>query len=442
MEDGEIVVLRPDGLTFLDLDGRALDKHRQRIPWDPIMAEKGGYKHFMLKEIHEQPRAVRDTLLGRVVARVVVDPARGDRACRTTSWRAIESDGDRRLRHVVARRPRGQVPDRAPGRAPGRGRLRLRVPLPAPARRRPDAGRVHQPVGRDGRYAGRAARGQERAVLDRSAICNVQGSMLTREARGTIYTHAGPEIGVASTKAFTSQLVALTLLALKLGQVARHAWPTTTLRAIVRDLYHIPAQMEQYLADESQIEELAHDVPAPPRLPVPRPRRELPDRPRGRAEAQGDLLHPRRGLPGGRDEARADRADRRGDAGRGHRARTTRVFEKMLSNIEEVKARSGIVHRGDRRRRRRPGARRPTHVIRVPRDARAARAAVDGAPAAAAGLPHRAAARLRRGPAAQPGQERHGRVARPASRIDCSTNSRLRWASGSSGPRATAARAA
>jgi len=172
-------------------------------------------------------------------------------------------------------------------------------------------------------------------------ICNVPGSMLTREALGTIYTHAGPEIGVASTKAFTSQLVAVTLLALKLGQ-ARRRIADDRLQAIVRALYHIPAQMEQFLTDDSAIEELARTfqhhrdflylgrgVHYPIALEGALKLKEI-SYIHAEGYPAGEMKHGPIALI---DESMPIVAIAPHDS----------VFEKMLSNIEEVKARSGVV---------------------------------------------------------------------------------------------------
>ena len=193
-------------------------KPTQRVLWDPIMAEKAGYKHFMLKEIFEQPTAARETILGRVsqdTGRVFLEEMKITRG----RARRDRARHDSRVRHVVACRPRRQVPDRAARARAGRGRLRLRIPLPQSDRRRPNTLAVV--ITQSGETADTLAalREAKREGARSIAICNVVGSMATRETDGTVYTHAGPEIGVASTKAFTSQLVALYLLALRLGQV-------------------------------------------------------------------------------------------------------------------------------------------------------------------------------------------------------------------------------
>ena len=150
-------------------------------------------------------------------------------------------------------------------------------------------------------------------------IVNVVGSTIAREDDGGIYIHAGPEIGVASTKAFTSQVIALALLTLKLGAPAQHVG-----RAGPRDrrrrCEQLPEQVQAILDRAPEIEAIAEEFKRRDEFPVPRPRLQLPGGARRRAQAQGDQLHPRRGLSGGRDEARADRADRREDAGGVHRA--------------------------------------------------------------------------------------------------------------------------
>ena len=149
------------------------------------------------------------------------------------------------------------------------------------------------------------------------AICNVVGSMATRESEGTIHTHAGPEIGVASTKAFTSQLVALNLLALYLGQM-KGTLPEADARQHLDALVQLPKQMEQALKASGVGGRGRRPFLQPERLPVSRPRHQLPDCARRRAEAERNFVHPRRGLSGRRDEARADRAHRQQHAGREH----------------------------------------------------------------------------------------------------------------------------
>ncbi len=339
MEDHEVVVLRPDGPAFVDPAGVAVSKTPTRIPWDPIMAEKGGYKHFMLKEIHEQPRAVRDTLLGRVAlesAQVVMDEMNlGDEELRHVERMNIVACGTSWHAALVGKflleRLAGVVTD-----VDYASEFRYRRPLV-------DARTLTVTISQSGETADTLAGLREakaRGALT-LGICNVQGSMMTREARGTIYTHAGPEIGVASTKAFTAQLCALALLALRMGQ-ARGRVSSEEGRELVRALYHIPAQMEQYLADETRIQELARSyqqhrdflylgrgVNYPIALEGALKLKEI-SYVHAEGYPAGEMKHGPIALI---DEQMPVVVLAPHDA----------VFEKMLSNIEEVKARSGIV---------------------------------------------------------------------------------------------------
>ena len=339
MEDNEIVVLRPDGPTFMDADGNVVSREPQRVPWDPITAEKGGYKHFMLKEIHEQPRAVRDTLIGRVSlesSEILLDEANltdehlkaVERVCIVacgTSWHAALV-GKFMLERLA----------RIPVEVDYASEFRYRQPLI-------DEKLLPVFISQSGETADTLAalRYAKTDCPVTLGICNVQGSMLTREATGTIYTHAGPEIGVASTKAFTSQLTALALLALKMGQ-ARGTLPEEESREMIRALYHIPAQMEQYLDDDSEIQALAkvhqhysdflylgRGVNYPIALEGALKLKEI-SYIHAEGYPAGEMKHGPIALI---DEELPVVA----------LAPRDRVFEKMLSNIEEVKARSGIV---------------------------------------------------------------------------------------------------
>jgi glucosamine--fructose-6-phosphate aminotransferase (isomerizing) len=339
MEDGEIVVIRPDGPTFTDIEGQPIEKSPTRVPWDPIMAEKGGFKHFMLKEIHEQPRAVRDTLLGRISlesSQILMDEMglsdeqlrNVDRMCVIacgTSWHAGQIG-----KFLIERLARIPVDvDYA-------SEFRYRFPIT-------DERTLSVYISQSGETADtlaalREAKSRNSPTL---GICNVQGSMLTREAHGTIYTHAGPEIGVASTKAFTSQLVAITLLALKMGHV-RGELSEEKMMEVIKHLYHIPAQMEGFLNDEAPIIELAHryqhhrdflylgrGVNYPIALEGALKLKEI-SYIHAEGYPAGEMKHGPIALI---DEKMPVVAI----------APQDQVFEKMLSNIEEVKARSGIV---------------------------------------------------------------------------------------------------
>ena len=217
LADGDMAVLTPKGVTLTDFDGRPVQRTLQRILWDPIQAEKGGYKHFMLKEIFEQPRAIRDTTLGRIsldTGRVFLAEMKiADKTFREarnihiaacgTSWHAATAG-----KFMIERLAR------LPVEVDYASEFRYRDPIV-------DERTVGMLITQSGETADTLAAQREMIAKGAPtvAVCNVVGSMITREAHGTIYTHAGPEIGVASTKAFSAQLVALFLFAVHLAQV-------------------------------------------------------------------------------------------------------------------------------------------------------------------------------------------------------------------------------
>jgi glutamine---fructose-6-phosphate transaminase (isomerizing) len=252
--DGDVAVITPQGVRLIDFDGRHLERPIQHISWDPLMAEKGGYKHFMQKEIFEQPRAVRDTLLGRIsldTGKVFLDRMEITEkefqqfrqikiiAC-GTSWHAGQAG-----KFMIERL--AQVPVEVDYGS----EFRYRDPIL-------DDKTLVIAISQSGETADtlaavREARQKGARIL---GICNVVGSMLTRESNGTIYTHAGPEIGVASTKAFTGQLTAMILVALYLGRV-RGTLPEEKARALMQELSRIPHKMESILQHDAEYEELA-----------------------------------------------------------------------------------------------------------------------------------------------------------------------------------------
>jgi glucosamine--fructose-6-phosphate aminotransferase (isomerizing) len=252
--DGEVVVLTPQGVTLTDEGGRRLERAPQRITWDPVQAEKGGYRHFMLKEIHEQPTAVRDTLLGRFsldegevhleeLGAAAEELRRARRvlllAC-GTSWHAA----------LVGKFLLEQVSG-VPAEVDYGSEFRYRTPIVG-------EDTLAVAISQSGETADTLAAFREARAKGALpiAICNVQGSMLTREAAGTLLTHAGPEIGVASTKAFTSQIVALALLALHLGRL-RGTLSADRCRGLLESLSRVPHSMENALLASGRIDELS-----------------------------------------------------------------------------------------------------------------------------------------------------------------------------------------
>ena len=255
--DGEIAVLTKDAVRVTDFDGNAVEPVQQRITWDPIMAEKGGFKHFMLKEIYEQPRAVRDTVQGRIsldTGHVFLDEMKNISeadflrftsikiaAC-GTSWHAGLAG-----KYMIEQLARVNVDvDYA-------SEFRYRDPVL-------DEDTLLLVISQSGETADTIAAMREAKERGSKAlaICNVQGSMIMREADGTILTHAGPEIGVASTKAFTSQMIALYLLGLYLGQL-RGVLSEAQAKHHAQQLAELPVKLEHLLNESDDIEELAKE---------------------------------------------------------------------------------------------------------------------------------------------------------------------------------------
>ena len=252
--DEEMAVITPAGVEFTDYSGRAVSKKSTKVSWDPVMAEKAGYKHFMLKEIFEQPWAVKETVLGRAsqesgrvflheieipdqvlrqVERVVI------LAC-GTSWHSALVG--KFLFETLAR---------VPVDVDYGSEYRYRDPIVS-------ENTLAIVITQSGETADTLAalREAKKKGAKSIAICNVVGSMATRETDGTVYTHAGPEIGVASTKAFTTQIVALHLLAMYLGQIRGTLTPEAA-RPHIEGLAQLPLLLEKTLGCEHITEEIA-----------------------------------------------------------------------------------------------------------------------------------------------------------------------------------------
>lgn len=257
LEDGDMAVLTPSGVRLTDFEGRPVQRKLARIAWDPVMAEKGGYRHFMLKEIFEQPRAVRDTITNRIgqeSGRVFLDEMqispeqfRSFRDARIvacgTSWHAALV-GKFMIEKLA----------RLPVEVDYGSEFRYRDPLVGPETLTILISQSGETA--DTLAAQREAKGKGSPTL---AICNVMGAMMVREAAGALMTHAGPEIGVASTKAFTAQLAALFVLAMYLGQ-ERGKLDAAASRRLARELLMVPAKMERILSQYEAYDELAKNL--------------------------------------------------------------------------------------------------------------------------------------------------------------------------------------
>jgi glutamine---fructose-6-phosphate transaminase (isomerizing) len=252
--DEEMAIITRSGVQFTDYAGRAVSKTTQRVLWDPIAAEKGGHKHFMLKEIYEQPTAARDTILGRVSleqGRIFLpDLNISEEILRSLQKVTIIACGTSWHAGLVGKyliEALAQVPVEVDYGS----EYRYRNPIIA-------SNELAIVITQSGETADTLAalREAKRKGASSIAVCNVVGSMATREADGTVYTHAGPEIGVASTKAFTSQLVALQLLALYMAQV-RGTLGQAEIRRHIEELLQLPQIIEHAVKASAAMEKVA-----------------------------------------------------------------------------------------------------------------------------------------------------------------------------------------
>jgi len=250
LEDGEMAELTAEGARVETIGGDKVDRQPKRIDWSPVMAERGGYKHFMLKEIHEQPRAIEDTLRGRIdlnQAEVVAGEIGLDAelagkigrvyliACGTSHYATMAG------RHWIEQLAR------VPAVVELGSEVRYRSPVFTP-------GDLVVAVSQSGETADtlaavKAARAGGAKVL---AICNVLDSAIARISDGALYTHAGPEIGVASTKCFTAQLAALLLLSVYLGR-SRGTLSVERARAVLQALVEVSGGMRTVLGDAHRV---------------------------------------------------------------------------------------------------------------------------------------------------------------------------------------------
>ncbi len=256
LDEGEMVVITSDGVAVSDLDGTPVQKEVTSVTWSPSMAEKGGYRHFMLKEIFEQPRAVSDTLRGRFSiedGRVNLDEFGLSSAFLKdikkifivacgTSWHAGLA-GKYMIESLA----------RVPVEVDVASEFRYRRPLITPEH-------LMVVITQSGETADTLAAQREARRLGAKTltICNVVGSTSAREANAVFYTHSGPEIGVASTKAFLTQIISLYLLAIAMGQV-RGTLGTEESRELLGELLLMPGKIEKTLTTEEFIKTIAKD---------------------------------------------------------------------------------------------------------------------------------------------------------------------------------------
>lgn len=256
LEDGEMAIFTEQGMRFTDMAGAALTKQSKTITWSPLMAEKGGYKHFMLKEIYEQPRAVADTIAGRLQSEegdiYLEDLGLSDAQLQQLDKIFIIACGTSWHAGLVGKFYIEKLA-RIPVEIDIASEFRYRDPIVS-------ENSLTILISQSGETADtlaglREAKGKGGKTL---CICNVVDSSISRESDGVIYTHAGPEIGVASTKAFTTQLVALYQLALKLGRV-RGTLSAAQCREQVEALLTLPRKLEEALEIDEHIESISRE---------------------------------------------------------------------------------------------------------------------------------------------------------------------------------------
>jgi len=254
LEDEEMAVLRRDGYQITTLSGEAVQREPAHITWTPMMAEKGGYKHFMLKEIHEQPRVITDTVRGRIQGRnreVYLDDMGIDEAtlkkvkriCLVacgTSWHAALL-GKFMIEELC----------RIPCEVDLASEFRYRNPILSKQT-------LFTAISQSGETADTLAATEEatRKGAITLGICNVVDSSIARKCQGVLYTHAGPEISVASTKAFSTQVSALYLLSLYLGKIQRKV-PARAMEGYLTELKKLPLLVEDVLSREKAVEAIA-----------------------------------------------------------------------------------------------------------------------------------------------------------------------------------------
>jgi glucosamine--fructose-6-phosphate aminotransferase (isomerizing) len=360
LEDGDIADITAEGVRLSNLQGQPITRKPQTIHWDAVMAEKSGYKHFMLKEIYEQGLTVRDTFRGRVSleeGRVLLEDEFPAALAKSLPKVCLVACGTSYHAALVGRFWLEEL-----------GGIPCDVEIASEYRYRrssKEAGTLVVAISQSGETADTLAalRDAKAKGLPTLALCNAVGSTATRDAAYTLYTHCGPEIGVASTKAFTGQLTALFLLALYIGHSRGHLGPER-LAELLRALSHLPVSIREALDEASETEPLAHRFCHKTNFLYLGRHLNYPIALEGALKLKELSYIHAEGYPAGEmkhgpialiDENLPVVAI----------VTTSSIREKMLSNIEEVKARGGVViavaSRGDQ-----DVAKKVDHVLWVP----------------------------------------------------------------------------
>ncbi len=346
MRDGEMAVLSPEGISLRDFRGKEISFTPQEVQWSPEMAEKGGFRHFMLKEIYEQPRSLQEAIAGRISLDsedVILEEAKIPEealakierihivAC-GTSWHAALV-GKFLIEDLA----------RIPVEIDYGSEFRYRDPLV-------DRNSLVIAISQSGETADtlaavREAKAKNARIL---SICNVVGSMLSRESEGNLYIRSGPEIGVASTKAFTCQLAVLEILALYLARIRKKLQPAQSA-SIFSGLKRLPHCVEQILAQSASYEEIAKAIYRHNNFLYLGRGIHYPIALEGALKLKEISYIHAEGYPAGEMKHGPNALIDRNlpvvtlAARDPQNPRSVLRYEKMLSNIEEVRARDGII---------------------------------------------------------------------------------------------------
>jgi glutamine---fructose-6-phosphate transaminase (isomerizing) len=346
MRDGEMAILTQQGVAIQDFNGNELRYTPQEVDWSPEMAEKGGFPHFMLKEIHEQPRGLQDTIAGRISpdsSMVILDEA------------GLSEDIYAKIKriHIVACGTSWHAALVGKFLIEDLARVHVEVDYGSEFRyRNPlvDRDSLVIAISQSGETADtlaavREAKSKNAKIL---SICNVVGSMLSRESDGTLYTRSGPEIGVASTKAFTCQMAVLVLIALHLARI-RKTMEQAQIADLISGLGQLPQSVQRLLAQASSYEKIAtamhrygnalylgRGIHYPIALEGALKLKEI-----SYIHAEGYPAGEMKHGPNALIDKNLPVVVLAAKDARDHKS--VLRFEKMLSNIEEVRAREGLV---------------------------------------------------------------------------------------------------
>ncbi len=339
LEDGEMAVVEPDSVRFSDFEGNPIEKNAEHISWSSLMVEKQGYKHFMLKEIFEQPQVIRDTLSGRLSldrGKVFLEEIGVSESTLQTIKRIVIIACGTSYHAGLVGKCFIETLAGVPTDVVYASEYRYEDFIL-------DEHTLVIPVSQSGETADTLA--AFKSVIEKNnsslAICNVKNSSISRTADGVLLTHAGPEIGVAATKTFSAQMAALALLSIRLAKIRGTLTPENNIM-LMKDLQRIPDKMEKILMRAKEIEEMAQQFVSNSHFLYLGRWISFPIALEGALKLKEISYIHAEGYPGGEmkhgpialiDEKMPTMVIIPKD----------RVYDKMLSNISEIKTRMGYV---------------------------------------------------------------------------------------------------